>query len=97
MSWHYNLAKKTGEDGIIEHQLIEVYLDDDDNIQGYTGHTDIFGYLLGEDGEDADIINEMLETLEHVRGDLSRPVLDLDTVTTVGFDLGEIEAILGDN
>ena len=86
MSWHYSLAKKTGEDGMIEHMLIEVFLDDNGDVMGYTGHTDIFGYLLGEEGRDDDVISEMLATLDNVRSDMARPVLDLDTLVTKGFE-----------
>ena len=99
MSWHYNLAKQTDDDGYVEHLLIEVYLNEDGDIWGYTEHTDILGYLQGTSGTHEDVMDEVVETLIQVQRDvICRPLIDLDTLITVKPDFAEeLEVILGDN
>ena len=100
MSWHYSLAKETKEDKVV-YSLIEVFTNDDGGIWGYTGHSDILGWIEQEvDAEDEEddvdekIAASILSTLHLVSKDvLTRPILDLDTLETVELDVGSDDGI----
>ena len=69
MSWYYSLAKETVDDDVV-FSLIEVYTNEDGGIWGHTGHTDILGYIEGEDDTEEEVAASILNTLHLVSKDV---------------------------
>ena len=86
MSWSYRLAKQKGDNDSICYSIVEVYMNKDGGIWGWTD-TDLFAWLEDPYMDEADIKEDIKGTLEHLMKDVVfGEVLNLDTLETVRPD-----------